>query len=201
MHIRFFTLFIVTASLTVSAMDHFYAFRGGLGISGLLGSDVPKNSEIGLSGSIGAVGASAFYPAGPLWGTDLSVSILNVKKDTVLWSNESGDNTDSTQYTLSFGRISMGLFLMKSWDFGLSIYTGPLGSYQFSCSKSWSGESEQCDEEYQPFLMEVEIGMMQQVSERISVELRYLQTVLPFDVKMKRKEYTYAANLGLLFQF
>jgi len=201
MRLRSLLLLLMVSSLAVSALDHFYALRGGIGFAGMRGKDVPENTKIGLSGSVGAVGATAFYPAGPLWGTDLNLTTLNIKKDTVLWSDATGDYTDSTDYNFSFTHVSIGLFLMKSWDFGLNIYTGPMGSYLVSCVKTVAGSEEQCDDDYQPFQLEAEIGAMQQVSERILVEIRYLQTVLPFDKEMRRHEFTYAAHAGLLFQF
>ena len=182
-------------------MEHLYAVRGAGGLSGLVGSDVPKGSRYGLAWGGGVIGAQSFYPSGPLWGTELSFTSQTVGRDTVLWRESTGRFDDSTRFNQSFGRFSLGLFLMKSWDAGISIYTGPQVTYMSSCTVDVKGQEHSCVDNYQIFQFDAQIDAMFTVLEPISLDVKLVQTVLPFDKARSRKELHRVVTIGLLYAF
>lgn len=182
-------------------LDHFYAARAAVGASTLLGSAVPTGTEPGFAFSAGVLGAQAFYPSGPLWGTELSYSSSAVARDTLLWSDATGDYTNKVKFTQRYGHLSLGLFVMKSWDFGLGIYAGPQISYLSNCSNSIGSSSTNCQDAFQMFQVEAQGTFMYSFNEQFAADIRYVQTALPMDKNGTVKMFPGVLTLGFLYQF
>ncbi len=183
------------------ALDHFYAGRAGFGMSGLTGSDVPTGTKRGFAGSLAAIGAESFYPSGPLWGTEISISNFNVKHDTTVFNELTGQDDDSISYGESFGRVGLGLFLMKSWDLGVAISTGPQISYLGTCSRDIQAKSTSCLDDYKIFQFDAQVSLMVFIVEPLAIDLKYVQTLLPFDKNGEKQILHNYASLGLFYVF
>jgi len=183
------------------SLDHFYAARAAVGASTLIGSAVPSGTEPGFAVSAGVLGAQAFYPSGPLWGTELSYTSSAVSRDTSLWSDATGDYTNKVKFSQRYGHLSLGLFVMKSWDFGLGIYAGPQISYLSNCSNSIGSSSSDCQDAFQMFQVDAQITAMYFFNEQFAADIRYVQTALPMDKNGKVKMFPSLLTLGFLYQF
>jgi hypothetical protein len=183
------------------AVDHLYLLRLGGGVSNLIGSDAPKNSKLGVTFTGGAMGAQAFYDGGPMWGTELYLSQNNVSMDTTLWSDATGDYTRKQTFDQSFTRISLGLFLMKAWDFGFSISAGPQVSYLANCIRTIDDKDYSCVDDYRIYQLDAQMDVMVFAMEPFAIDVKYAQTVLPFDRDGKSKTMLGALTLGVSYLF
>lgn len=193
-------LILALISLSFS-VDHLYSLRAGFGASNLIGSDAPENSKMGFSGAVGAMGAQAFYDSGPMWGTELKLSLNNITLDTSLWDESSGDYTDNTSFDQSFTRVSLGLFLMQAWDFGMALSAGPQVSYMANCIRTIDGKDFSCVEDYKIYQLDAQFGIMVFAMEPIAVDITYAQTVLPFDKDGESKTMLGSLTLGISYLF
>lgn len=197
---RIAILILALASFTFS-VDHLYALRAGVGASNLIGSDAPKNSKMGFAGSVGAMGAQAFYDNGPMWGTELFLSYNSITLDTTLWDNSTGDYTRSTSFDQAFTRISLGLFLMQAWDFGFSLSAGPQVSYMANCIRDIDNKEYSCSDDYRIYQLDAQFGMMVFVLDPWAFDIKYVQTVLPFDKDGKEQTMLGMLSLGISYLF
>jgi hypothetical protein len=196
----FLACFLLLASVAFP-LDHLYSVRAGLGMSNLIGSDAPKGVKMGLAGSIGAVGAQAFYASGPLWGTELSLNYNQISRDTSVWDDQDGDYTDKVSMDQSFTRLSFGLFLMKSWDFGLNISAGPQVSYLANCIKTVEGKEESCSDSYQIYQLDGQLDAMFFIMEPLAIDVKYVQTLLPSDEDGEEQSLLSTVSIGLYYIF
>ena len=202
MRVFSFIIFLLIEMQSSFALDHFWGARAGFGISGFIGSDSPEDAKTGYAWSLSAIGAQAFYPNGPLWGTEISYSMLNMSVDTVLWNDNSGYFDDTSSYNQSFGRISLGLFLMKNWDFGMNFYAGPQVSYLLSCTKSFYDDGDiACSDDYKTFQLDAQMTFMLFIADPFAIDFKYVQTLMPFDKKGEKHILSAFGSIGVLYEF
>jgi hypothetical protein len=198
--IRFFALIALLAASSYS-LDHLYSFRLAGGVSDYVGSDTPPGSDRNIVYSASIQGAENFYPSGPLWGTELIFTRHGSNRDTLVWNESTGNNDLKATLSENFSRLSFGLYLMKSWDFGLALSTGPLASYMASCSREVGSSNSACDDDYDLFQFDAQITMTVFVMEPFAIDIKYIQTLLPFDKGQKDQYLNRIGTIGVLYVF